>query len=740
MKPTNKKVNEISDELRNRYVNRAVTAHGGNNMARRNTQPGTSDHEYFARKEKNNAKGISRALSDKRLGKVTEDDVMETKPQSMGTALKNSLSKVEPGSKLDNKIKAHNRAVKNGQAGTMKSAPDGYHIKKNGTIALGESDGGGTCSASIAAGPAQNLLAQPQKRVKEAKKRPVRQAWEDWDPWAYKNDEQGYYNALSQAILSFVSNKFGGMAWFKGGSYAYKIDATKPNQMIASDGSVVKVANVAKGLDDYCDRGILRDFADTDPMYWDEQFRPVKKQPTWSSDQEDHEVANMRGESRSAVLRGVRVAEGYFSDRDVVNKEKREAGRKAAAEKKKAEKEAEKKKQTNEGRNHLCGKFEKDGKKYHLWNDGEYQYSLTQNMGMDGPKKVHHWPDADMERVTAELQQRGYQDLSGDLGEGLGDTIKRGVKSFKRGMQGWGHLNDIPDDDPRLLPGAKDSPRQLVARNKGYDDATVKQLARPVKSSFPFGGDDTTSPHSPRGLQKRVLDREMKKRGLDFNAEHPNHITRAPTSHFAQRDEGLGDDMLSMVQGMKNKDGSPRFPNAKLRTGPQERKPESTIPITPRPAASHPGDASGPADWYDQSSGGKRYMGDSVEHVEEDYYTDRWAKEKAAQNRAIMKAQREEEKAAKKAAMPPKVTGPKRDSNGLTKDDYSIVWRKIEAVVGQIFPDGDPIDWLAPWLQKQGIRDYHVGEVLNKACKLNGYEDIYAYYNSFKTGDYGYEE
>lgn len=101
------------------------------------------------------------------------------------------------------------------------------------------------------------------------------------------------------------------------------------------------------------------------------------------------------------------------------------------------------------------------------------------------------------------------------VAEGIGDTIKRGVKSVKRGIQGWGQLNDIPDDDPRLLPGAKDTPRQLVARNKRYDDKTVTQLARPVKSSFPFGGDDTTSPHSPRGLQKRVLDREMKKRGLD---------------------------------------------------------------------------------------------------------------------------------------------------------------------------------------------------------------------------------
>jgi len=99
--------------------------------------------------------------------------------------------------------------------------------------------------------------------------------------------------------------------------------------------------------------------------------------------------------------------------------------------------------------------------------------------------------------------------------------------------------------------------------------------------------------------------------------------------------------------------------------------------------------------------------------------------------------------------IPPKVdapkaprvpAGPRRDSNGLTKDDYSKVWRKIEDVVGNIFPDGDPIDWLAPWLKKSGIQDYHVGEVLDKACRMNGYKDMYEYYNSFKTADYGYNE
>ena len=42
------------------------------------------------------------------------------------------------------------------------------------------------------------------------------------------------------------------------------------------------------------------------------------------------------------------------------------------------------------------------------------------------------------------------------MAEGIGSTIKRGIKNIKRGMQGWGQLNDIPDDDPRLLPNTPD--------------------------------------------------------------------------------------------------------------------------------------------------------------------------------------------------------------------------------------------------------------------------------------------
>lgn len=64
--------------------------------------------------------------------------------------------------------------------------------------------------------------------------------------------------------------------------------------------------------------------------------------------------------------------------------------------------------------------------------------------------------------------------------------------------------------------------------------------------------------------------------------------------------------------------------------------------------------------------------------------------------------------------------------------DLDTVWRKVEQVVGNIFPDGDPIDWLAPWLEKQGVRDFKIGEILDQAAQKNGYNDIYDYYEQMK--------
>lgn len=179
-------------------------------------------------------------------------------------------------------------------------------------------------SASYFWNVGHDSITNPRKNmaegtVDEAKKKPAAPFWQTWNPDDY-NNEQDFYNAASQAVLSYVQDKFGGQAWFKGGSYAYKVNVTKPNQIVASDGSVVKVANVAKGLEDYCDQGYFKAFVDSDPEYYNEYFRPVKQ--TKYSDQEDHEVANMHGESIEEAVSQKDIETAKQAKKDIADHEK----------------------------------------------------------------------------------------------------------------------------------------------------------------------------------------------------------------------------------------------------------------------------------------------------------------------------------------------------------------------------------------------------------------------------------
>lgn len=100
-----------------------------------------------------------------------------------------------------------------------------------------------------------------------------------------------------------------------------------------------------------------------------------------------------------------------------------------------------------------------------------------------------------------------------ELEEGLGDTIKKGVKNIKRGLQGW-DKNEVGPNGEKL-----GEPRAVVNRVKTRTDDEIKSIHSTLtdpKNKFvtrntPF---DNPTPHSPAGLQKRVIYREMKKRGL----------------------------------------------------------------------------------------------------------------------------------------------------------------------------------------------------------------------------------
>lgn len=104
--------------------------------------------------------------------------------------------------------------------------------------------------------------------------------------------------------------------------------------------------------------------------------------------------------------------------------------------------------------------------------------------------------------------------------------------------------------------------------------------------------------------------------------------------------------------------------------------------------------------------------------------------------RNIYKKQAYDNKMAAKAALDAESNARKSFQAQLNKKpaaaklDLDTVWREVENVVGRIYPDGDPIDWLIPWFRKQGIEDHRIGDIIEKAARKNGYKDLYDYWDS----------
>lgn len=57
------------------------------------------------------------------------------------------------------------------------------------------------------------------------------------------------------------------------------------------------------------------------------------------------------------------------------------------------------------------------------------------------------------------------------------------------------------------------------------------------------------------------------------------------------------------------------------------------------------------------------------------------------------------------------------------------IWMNVMMIIGDTYPDGDPIDWIIPWCKKNGV-SY---DMVDKAAKHNGYEDIYDYRSSLDS-------
>jgi hypothetical protein len=110
--------------------------------------------------------------------------------------------------------------------------------------------------------------------------------------------------------------------------------------------------------------------------------------------------------------------------------------------------------------------------------------------------------------------------------------------------------------------------------------------------------------------------------------------------------------------------------------------------------------------------------------------------EELAKIKSTVSAEKEQQRLAKKAR-DARYAEPKRAA--APKISLDSIWMKVEDVIGRTVPDGDPIDYIGPWCEKNGI-PY---EMVNKAARKNGYKDMYAYYDEMVqhynelTSDYG---
>jgi hypothetical protein len=111
-----------------------------------------------------------------------------------------------------------------------------------------------------------------------------------------------------------------------------------------------------------------------------------------------------------------------------------------------------------------------------------------------------------------------------------------------------------------------------------------------------------------------------------------------------------------------------------------------------------------------QKAGDERVLG-IIKQVEQERYDVQVAAKKAADA---------ERKARKEEAARRKGDGFSFGDYFLTKQDLFKVARKFEEVVGDTFPDGDPIDRMAPWIKREfRVPDWFTGEILDKSVEVH---------------------
>lgn len=106
---------------------------------------------------------------------------------------------------------------------------------------------------------------------------------------------------------------------------------------------------------------------------------------------------------------------------------------------------------------------------------------------------------------------------------------------------------------------------------------------------------------------------------------------------------------------------------------------------------------------------------------------DRWAAAKAAENRAkkkeIADALKAEKEAIKKHNREIAAMDRAAAKKAATKLEQSVIWNKVQTVIGNTFPDGDPIDHLIPWMRQNNV----TMDQINAAVKKHEKTDMYGY-------------
>lgn len=133
------KDHERSLDLRDNIakLKRAIQRHEDKLAGMRNTHP---EHFDLSKKTNQLKNRLAKAIEAHKAiepSAYSECSMNEAPRQSMGGALRNELSKAEPGSKIAKQIKHHNSMVRQFGRGTMDKAPSGYRFDNKGLIRLG---------------------------------------------------------------------------------------------------------------------------------------------------------------------------------------------------------------------------------------------------------------------------------------------------------------------------------------------------------------------------------------------------------------------------------------------------------------------------------------------------------------------------------------------------------------------------------------------------------------------------